>query len=694
LPQQLESMHRKEIFFIALIALSLCLYSFIMGRSSSDKVRKLPHPSFSHDSGFYEDEFELEISSPDGRANIYFTTDGSVPDPAGNRPYYYKNSYPVRPGDPFGDALKRSLKTYLYEEPIQVSTEVWSNEEITGISTQASNRAREPKGPVPEAVVIRARLVKEGYLPGPVKTGTYFVNHQASESFFKVPVVSLVLPESSLFDYETGIYVAGQTFDNWRHENPDSQIRSWNKIKNYTKRGRDWERRANFQYFTPEGDKVIDQTVGVRIHGGTSRGAARKSLRIYARSEYGEETINYRFFESVDTDTFKRLILRNSGNDQGTTLFRDAFMQSLFEDLDLDYQAYQPVILFINGVYWGIHNIRDRLDRYYLQYRHGVDPYNIDLFQNKVDRSRSDSLRFKRRIDEGGSEHYLAMTDFMRKNDITKDEVYQQIRQMLDIGNFIDYYISHIFVGNTDWPHNNLRAWRVRTDSYKPDAPYGHDGRWRWILFDTDHGFGYRGDNSERDVLRQATRRHKQTRATFLFRMLLRNGTFKEKFANQFADYLNSILISERIIDRIDTMEETFRPLMQDHITRWGWPSSLDRWKKNVEVLREFARERPDNVRRHIVKNLNLRGLTDLKVNIAEEGTGKVQLNSLKLDPGSDGWEGVYFKGVKVRLEAVPAENYEFERWDGLPQDSEPVVYVNPGDYQAVTAYFRKRLDS
>jgi len=679
------SMHRKGIFFLALIAVSLCVYSLIIGLSN----RELPYPSFSHDSGFYEHEFELEISSPDGRASIYFTTDGSVPDPAGDQSYFYKNSYPVVPGDPFGEKLKRSLKTYPYEGPIRISPEVWSNEAITQINTGTSRTAREPEGPVPQAVVIRARLVKEGHSPGPVKSGTYFVDYQAGGPLFKVPVVSLVLPESSLFDYETGIYVAGQTFDRWRDENPDSRIKLWKKIRNYAKRGREWERVANLEYFTPEGGKVIDQPVGIRIHGGTTRGAARKSLRIYARSEYGKETLNHRFFESVKTDTFKRLILRNSGNDHGNTLFRDAFMQSLFEELSLDYQASQPVVLFINGVYWGVHNIRERLDRYYLHYRHGVDPDRIDLLQNKVDRSSTDSLRFKRDFTEGDNEHYLNMTSFIRDNDITEDKVYQQILQMLDIDNFIDYYISHIFVGNTDWPHNNLRAWRLRTQTYKPDAPYGHDGRWRWILFDTDYGFGYRGD-SQRDVLRHATRRHRQTRATFLFRSLLQNQTFRAKFANQFANYLNSILIPERIIERIDSMEETFRPLMQDHIARWGRPASLEEWKENVEVLRRFARARPNHVRQHIVNNLNLEGLTNLAVDIAEEGTGKVRLNSLVLDSASR-WEGTYFKGVKVRLEAIPATNYEFKRWDGLPHKEQPVVHFNPEDYGAITAHFRKK---
>ena len=158
----------------------------------------------------------------------------------------------------------------------------------------------------------------------------------------------------------------------------DSSLEPWEREGNFTQRGREWEREAYIEYFDG-GEAKFSQNLGIRIHGGATRTYPQKSIRLYARGEYGQEFIEYPIFgnkkimeEGNVADKFKTLLLRNGGNDGQSTIFRDALMQSLVEHTSLDIQAYKPVIVFLNGEYWGIHNIRERFDRHYFEQYYGV----------------------------------------------------------------------------------------------------------------------------------------------------------------------------------------------------------------------------------------------------------------------------------------------------------------------------------
>ncbi len=197
------------------------------------------------------------------------------------------------------------------------------------------------------------------------------------------------------------------------------------------------------------------------------------------RSDYGENRINHRIFPDLPYDSYNRLILRNSGQDffVRSTMFRDAFLQELVRDFNFDTQAYRPVIVFINGEYWGIQNFRERYDTDYLARNYNVDAGRIDMLEDNAE------------IQEGSNEHYNEMLDYIRENDITRDHHYEHITTMIDVDNFLDYISTQAFIRNIDWPGNNNDYWRLQTE-YDPDAPPGHDGRWRWMLVDTDAAFG------------------------------------------------------------------------------------------------------------------------------------------------------------------------------------------------------------
>ncbi len=240
----------------------------------------------------------------------------------------------------------------------------------------------------------------------------------------------------------------------------------------------------------------------------------QKSVRIFARKEYGDEFINYKIFPEKEIRKFSSLVLRNGGYPEfRSTMFRDGFMQTLIsEEMDLETQAYRPCIVYVNGEYWGIFNIREKQNEEYLKENNGIDPNNLDILENNMN------------VVEGDKSHYEHMLDFIRSNDLSIQSNYDSLKQWMDIDNYLNYQIAQIYFANNDWPANNIKYWRPKTD----------DGKWRWMLFDVDGGFGLNA-NYDFNSIEYATAEdsklwNNSPWSTFLFRNLLKNNEFADEF--------------------------------------------------------------------------------------------------------------------------------------------------------------------
>ena len=661
----------------------------------------LPPPLFSHSGGFYDDEFILEITHPDIEVVIYYTVDGSVPD-AGNIQgvtYQYKNQYSFYAGDPVGELLEQQYTSFLYEDPIQIINRSGQPDKLAQMSSTVQNTDYFPDDPVFKGTVLRAVALKEGYLPSDVKTNTYFISSDGTQRF-SLPVISLAIQENVLFDYEMGIYTAGIDADIWREENPGKDF-SWPYAGNWRRRGFEWEYPANFEYFEKNDVRnAVSQQVGIRLHGGATRSFPMKSLRIYARNIYGESYLNHSFFENNQHDAFKRLILRNSGNDFPTniwepalasrTLFRDAAIQKIVKHLNIDTQDYSPVVVFINGEYWGIHNIRERYDKHYIERVYGAPADNIDLLSGHGD------------VIEGTNIFYSETVAYIKENNLQENEHYEFIKTRIDFNNFIDYQIANIFARNTDWPGNNLDYWRLRTDNYIPDAPYGHDGRLRWLLYDTDFGFGLWGGNKtwEHNTLDFATQEGNTgwpnpDWGTFFLRNLLKNQAFSYQFINRFSDLLNTSFLPHYTTGIIHEIRNTLAPEIEEHISRWGLPENKTRWEKNVDVMYEFAMKRPAYQRIHIKEFFNLQGTCSIELNVSNLWHGHIKINTIQLKSSTPGvsdepypWKGIYYKGIPITLTAVPAAGYRFSHWEGDYSSTDSIIHLTPSANLKLKAVF------
>ena len=504
--------------------------------------------TFSAPPGFYQFPFEIVLSSSNPDDTIFYTLDGSIPDTTS---FIFSDSIPIN----YLDTLPNYLSTIPSSPPILVD---WFR------------RWYLPANPVPKANVIRAVAYNDGLFTSQVMTATYFIDTAIFSKYYH-PIVSITTDSLCLFDFETGIYIPGI---HWDSLNADF-------TGNYYQQGDAWERPAHIEYFEENGNRVINQDAGIRIQGKITRHAPQKTLCVYARDEYGTNFFNYPLMLNSSVDKFKRFLLRTSFADNGQTLFRDEMTHDLVRDLNLDLMYYRPVIVFINGEFWGIQAVRDHIDKYSLGFKYDIDPDSIDILKN-------DAI-----VEEGSNADYLDMIDYIENHDLSVQEHYDYIKTRMDIDNYIDYEIVEIYINNDDWPSTNISFWREQAPGAK----------WRWILFDLDNGFSnYAFNTLEFVTFEGDTCWQTPTWATFLFRNLLKSEEFRSQFVNRFAELLNTTFMKDTVLQKIDEFTQLYEHGIDLHINRWTFPWGHNTWLYDIEnSLGTFATERPCYMRDFIL---------------------------------------------------------------------------------------------
>ncbi len=684
--------------------------------TSAGHVEVLEPPSFSHEGGFRTEPFELTLETDHPGAQIIYTLDGSepTPDKIGGFTYHYKQQYAEFPGDPLGELLERTIESHYYDgKSIPIADRSDEPDRIAGVNTtlHRDTSSFEPLGPSFKGTVVRARTVREDAIPSRTVTHTYFVTPDGRDRY-GLPVVSLAIQEDHLFDYENGIYVAGVDYDDWRIENPDGQFTpgpgpdktateepSQGFIGNFTRRGREWEYPVHLEYYEAGARADLRQNLGFRIHGGGTRAVAMKSFRLYARNAYDDTNVlDYPFFDYpgfVDSaegrpiKEFRRMILRNSGQDYFRTMLGDGFLQRILRPLGLDYQEYSPAVVFVNGEFFGIMNFRERIDQHYLAARHLVDPDDVAIL------TRNAEIRHG---DERHREDFLALREFITNEDIAGPDAYAHVESEMDTGNFIRYKAAQIYTRNLDWPGRNIDYWRKATPDLSEGAPPAHDGRWRWIVFDLDIAMVPVFDqDASHDTLTAATLDHNEPWpnpdwSKVKLRRLLENETFRHAFINELADQKNSIFRPAHYEPILDRMHERIDPHLDEHRTRWS-----DSARFSIDDFKEFGEERPAWIRQHTINYFDLPGTATITLDTPNPRRGTIRINSLNIAPHLEGlevplkpfpWTGTYFQSVPVEIEAIPKAGFRFSHWDGDLGGEGPLAVLAPLEELRATAIF------
>jgi hypothetical protein len=547
----------------------------------------------------------------------------------------------------FSNDVSASLAAGFYPQPVTVELEFLAavagdviHYTLDGSVPNADADPYTAPVEITTTAVLRARSFKDGEVSSPVLTQTYLIDETVT-----MPVVSLATDPANLWDDDIGIYT------------PGPNAREGDRIANYWN---DWERPVHVELFEPDGGGGGGFSVdaGIKILGWGSRSNGQKSLAISLRDKYGVSQLDYPLFPGLGIDSFDAFVLRAAGGDSRSngTYFRDPLASSLIEHANVDKQAFRPAIVFINGEYWGIQNIREKMNEDFLASHHPVDGDNVDMIQ-----------RYWRRqhpvIVEGDSDAFLTLEAFLDSEDMTAPGTYELVEQMVDIDNFIDYMVTQIFCANYDWPGNNNKNWRPRVE----------DGKWRWLMYDLDYTFNSDGNNSySHNTLRHATTSTgsewpNPSWTNLIPDKLLEIPEVQQLFANRFADLLNTDLLPERTAAKLDAMKALYEPEMDRHIARWrrdGGITSKTTWNRNIETVRSFLERRPERMFTHLQSFFRYSGTGVLSVEAVPEGGGSVRLNSIRLD--SFPWQGTYFEGVPVELQPLPSPGYRFVGWAGV----------------------------
>ena len=473
-----------------------------------------------------------------------------------------------------------SINAGFYDTPITVAISSSQNSKIYyttdgSYPTQNSNLYTAPIY-IDKNTILRARAQSIGKFLSKEIAASYFINEN-----IELPVVSLSTNDDYFFGDEAGIYVKGTngaTSPGCTQEG----VRA-----NYFQ---DWARPAHIEFFDEEKNLGFSQEIEVEISGSCSRVLPQKSLKISADDKYGNKTIEYKLFENKPFMEYEGFKLKSSGQDWLQTMIRDPFLhQVVKDDLDVDYQDYKPCVLFINGEYFGIHNIREKKNRDFIAQNHpGVKKKKIDLLYDNIE------------IKKGNPDDYIAMINYINSHDLTDEANYRYISTKMDIENYIDYMIAETFFLNVDWPYTNVRYWREEKEGAK----------WRWILEDLDSAFGPWDDPMDINIFEKLTTVDDTSEvyppwSTFLFRSLIKNDAFKARFKQKYYNYLNSTFLPQRMHSILDGIVAKVQNQMPRHIQRWRDTyeetiGSMEMWRYYLNHMRDMINERNQKVKEEL----------------------------------------------------------------------------------------------
>ena len=494
--------------------------------------------TFSAVGGFYDASFELALQC-NAAYQIRYTINGNTPTGA----------------------------SALYEAPLLLNENLYSKSNIYTVQTACDELFFAPES-VQHCITLRAAAFDEtGNRVGPVATQSYFIRSLGCDTH-GLPVMAISADSLALFDYETGILVPGAYFD-------PTNI---NGTGNFYQNGREWERLVNVEFYEPTDNSGINQLAGLRTHGGTCRRQTQKGLKIYARDEYGKKRFKHHFFESIPNESFKHLVMKPFSYQWFNYGIQDDICNRMAAHLDVESVASRPMVLFLNGEYWGIYYLKEKPDAHYLEDHFGNEDTDYNVVSNW----------YGFQVD-GDTTGFLEMMRWVNDCDLTQEEQYARINEMIDVGSFIDYYCLELFIANKDWPANNMRCYQLA------------DGKWRWIFFDGDDALV----RMDLDVFDNATSTINMgwptdSRSTLLFRKLLENKGFKERFVSRFYTLMATQFSFGVTRGYFEDAAAMVRGEVPFQCERFDLPWNLGQWEYDILEINGFLRDRVVGMNNHI----------------------------------------------------------------------------------------------
>ncbi len=409
---------------------------------------------------------------------------------------------------------------------------------------------------IEESVTVKARAYAEGSIPSDVVFATFLIEEEHT-----VPVVCISTDEAGLYSKQSGIieqsHDPGDTY-------PYMTANFW----------QDWERQVTFEYFI-DGIKQVSFNAGIKVAGQYTRAYPQNSFAVHIRDIYGASSVCYPFFGNGITE-HSTLVLRNSGQDLRLARLRDAFMGrlSLSSDTALIAADSQPVALYINGEYYGLCNMREKLNEDYLSRNLGADKGTLDI------------IKGNKAAIAGDMDDYQALCDYLDTHSMAIEEYYDYVCTQVDLDSCMDFIIFSVFAVNDD--PGNVKV-------YKDGA---EGGKWHWFVYDFDMSLRHRNHKDSIDYALTY-------RSSYIFRHLLDNREFEQLFIERFAYHLNTTFAPEHTVPLWDSMAQEIEDEIERQYDRWDFPSPT-KWAAQVEFVRQVLTDRRDQLKEQLIDYFDL----------------------------------------------------------------------------------------
>lgn len=630
--------------------------------NESESRALVEQPVFSAPSGFYDEDFSLTITAPEG-CTVYYTLDSTRPTAQSER---YTDPIQVTDAteqpnhyalDPDG-GFYRATPLYEGQEP------VFEGKYYCSYLLPTEN--------LDKCTVVRAVAVDEAGNVSEVTTASYFVGYENRSGYQDVSVLSLVSDPDGLFG-DNGIMDVGSVYRQRLKDGTITTTTYWGSLRSFSNffcKGAAWERSVHLDFFDADRNLSFSQEGGIRCHGNASRKRQPKSFSLYARSRYdGNKLFQGPFFsDGLLTD---KVFLVNGA------AMRRYLLVNRMDGRTMDTQDYRLVQLFLDGEYWGFYAIQEPYNSgTYLEDHYGLSDNDAILLK-----ANSVELLNLTGSQEEVETEYNPMMDFVQSHDMTKEENWTELTSMMDVQSFVDFYAANLYLCNMDFNwHHNIYLFKSRKVNAK--NPYA-DGRWHWMLYDVDYSTG---DNPRVLVDRNMfegnflNSKHSLSKDP-MFSYLAKNKHFRQMFVNTFMDLANDVYGAEEMADILKAFEERWNDTVFEHVLRYPLADDKDtldaekrrsRFNANCTALSDFFQKRFSYAVPGMAKYFDLNGeQVTLTLQNSEGGTVRLNTLSPKLEFGD--WSGIYYTDVPVTLSAEAKEGWVFDHWEvsgATPADS------------------------
>ena len=513
---------------------------------------------------------------------------------------------------------------------------------------------------IDETTVVRARTFSNNpqIIPGFIETKTFFINE------------SHTLPVFSFSGDELFVLFGG------------SQI----------------ETIGAFEYFDADGN-FVDKSVGdFDKHGNDSWSYPQRGVDFVSRDEYGyNRYLTHKFFPTSERKKFQRLMVKAAANDNypfenGGAHIRDSYIQSLSQliDLDLDVRSSLNVILYVNGEYWGVYDLREKVD----------DKDYTDYYYDQP-RKYKGSTEYIQFLKTWGATHpkygeqqavddWNHIKSFISNNSMGDPAAFAYVDSLMNLESLIDYFVFNSYIVSRDWLNYNTGWWRG----------LHHEGgakQWRYILWDMEAALGHFNNYTGiPDITANALPCNVENlnvgngHAQSLKKLITENDYVWRKYVTRYIDLLNIHLSCENAIHLLDSMVAVIHPEMPRQIARWG--GDMFTWLGNVQNIRDFLNQRCDALVQGLKTCYNLEGPYTLNINVYPESTGQVKMNSVWLQ--SYPFDAVLYGGIDTRLEASGRGAWHFSHWEAnnhivLTDTLDSVIFFDLMETGEITAVFQ-----